>query len=212
MGKHLITSKIFFLLLIGVAMTVSACNTISEEPNNPARASTSQELGKRPESNSTAATDSSNPRKSSSSSPSPTEQPKSTPRQGSTNTKTTTAQAQAQRKNYKPVSLSEFAQGKPLTGDDPKAITLSVFGNAESQEGGSQEVTVDYPQSDLAVVTITRMGVADDSIGGIRYRAELVATSKPTSPGKQWKLVWAGSQMKCQPGRGHQDWSTELCL
>jgi hypothetical protein len=193
-------------------MTVSACNNIREEPNNPARASTSQELGQRPESSSTAATSSSNPRKFSSSSPSPTEQSKSTPRQGSTNAKATTAQAQAHRKNYKPLSLSEIVQGKPLTGDDPKALTLSVFGNVESQEGGSQEVTVDYPQSDLAVVTITRMGVADDSIGGIRYRAEFVATSKQTSPGKQWKLVWAGSQMKCQQGRGHQDWSTELCL
>lgn len=194
-------------------MTVSACNTISEEPNNPARASTSQELGQRSESNSTAATDSSNPRKSSSSSPSPSEQSKSTPRQGSTIAKTATAQAQAQRKNYKPLSLSEIAQSKPLTGNDPKALTLSIFGNVESQEeGGSQEVTVDYPQSDLAVVTITRIGVADDSIGGIRYRAELVATSDSTSTGKQWKLVWAGSQTKCQQGRGHQDWSTELCL
>jgi hypothetical protein len=195
-----------------MAMTVSACNTISEVPNSPAKASTSQELGQRPESNSTAATDSSNLSKSSSSSPSPTEQPKSTPRQGSTNAKATTAQAQAHRKNYKPLSLSEIARGKPLTGDDPKALTLSVFGNVESQEGGSQEVTVDYPQSDLAVVTITRMGIADDSIGGIRYRVELVTTSDSSSTGKQWKLAWAGSQMKCQQGRGHQDWSTELCL
>jgi hypothetical protein len=24
--------------------------------------------------------------------------------------------------------------------------------------------------------------------------------------------VWAGSQVKCQPGRGSQDWTTELCF
>ncbi|HEY9604161.1 MAG TPA: hypothetical protein V6C85_21280, partial [Allocoleopsis sp.] len=73
-----------------------------------------------------------------------------------------------ERQNYKPISLAEFAPNT-LVGANPKAIALSVFGNIES-EGGSQEVTVNYPQRERAIVMITQTGVADDSIGAIRYR------------------------------------------
>lgn len=114
-----------------------------------------------------------------------------------------------QRQNYQSISLAEFAPNA-LVGTNPKAIALSVFGNIES-EGGSQEVTVDYPQRDRAIVTITQTGVADDSIGAIRYRVEL-QKNRSAQASKQWEIVWAGSQVKCHPERGHQDWSTERCL
>jgi hypothetical protein len=115
----------------------------------------------------------------------------------------------AERQNYQPISLAQFAPNA-LVGTNPKAIALSAFGNIES-EGGSQGVTVDYPQRDRAIVTITQTGVADDSIGAIRYRVEL--QQNPTAQaGKPWKILWAGSQVKCHPERGHQDWSTERCL
>jgi hypothetical protein len=116
---------------------------------------------------------------------------------------------ESQRGDYKPVSLAEIEKAKASTGSDPKAVALSVFGNTDS-EGGSREVKVDYPQPDQAIVTITQTGVADDSIAAIRYRVELL--SKNSSPAtNSWKIVWAGSQFKCQQGRGHQDWSTKLC-
>ncbi len=124
--------------------------------------------------------------------------------------KTTVANPQVTRENYKPISLASVADGKPLTGSNPKAIAVSTFGNIES-EGGSQQVTVDYPQSERAIVTITQTGVADDSVGGIRHRVELQQTPSAQTQ-TQWKIVWAGSQVKCHPGRGHQDWSKELCL
>lgn len=115
----------------------------------------------------------------------------------------------AERQNYKSISLTEIAP-KALVGTNPKTVALSAFGNIESEEG-SQDVSVDYPQRDRAIVTITHTGVADDSIGAIRYRVEL--QQNPTAQAsKQWKIVWAGSQVKCHPGRGHQDWSTERCL
>lgn len=114
-----------------------------------------------------------------------------------------------ERQNYKPISLAEFAPNT-LVGANPKAIALSVFGNIES-EGGSQEVTVNYPQRERAIVMITQTGVADDSIGAIRYRVEL-QQNQTAQASKQWEIVWAGSQVKCHPERGHQDWSTERCL
>lgn len=97
-----------------------------------------------------------------------------------------------------------------MIGDDPKAIAVAAFGDVDS-EGGSRDVQVEYPEPDRAVVIITQTGVADDSVRAIRYRAELIPTTKSSQTGKQWKMVWAGSQFTCHPGRGHQDWSTKLC-
>ncbi len=27
----------------------------------------------------------------------------------------------------------------------------------------------------------------------------------------KWEIVWVGEQYKCQPNRGHQDWSGSVC-
>ncbi len=114
------------------------------------------------------------------------------------------------RADYKPVPLENITSG--LQGSDPSTIALNAFGNIES-EGGSRKVEVAYPQPGRAVVTITQTGVADDSVGAIRYRVELTTVGRSLlvkSP-PPWQIEWAGSQVKCWPGRGHQDWSTELC-
>jgi len=131
--------------------------------------------------------------------------------QNNSSAETTVSRVQVKREDYKPIGLSEIADANALRGNDPKAIALSAFGKTEL-EGGSRDVTVDYPQPNLAVVIITQMGLADDSVRGIRYRAELMPTTKSSQAGNQWEIVWAGSQVTCQPGRGHQDWSTKLCL
>ena len=118
--------------------------------------------------------------------------------------------AEAERTKYKPISLQEIKSANSLKGTDPKAIAIASFGQTES-EGGTREVTVEYPQQNLAVVTITQTGVADDSVGAIRHRVELVPTSPSAQTAKEWKLAWAGSQFKCHLGLGHQDWSTQNC-
>lgn len=114
------------------------------------------------------------------------------------------------RSQYKTISLQNIASPEALKGTDPKAIALKAFGNIES-EGGSRQVEMTNPQPDKAVVTITQTGVADDSISAMRYRVEFLSTSSAAQTGKQWQMVWAGSQHKCHVGRGHQDWSNELC-
>ena len=118
--------------------------------------------------------------------------------------------AESERAKYKPIPLQEIKSANSLKGTDPKAIAIAHFGQTES-EGGTREVTVEYPQQNLAVVTITQTGVADDSVGAIRHRVELVPTSPSAQTAKEWKLAWAGSQVKCHVGRGHQDWSTQNC-
>jgi hypothetical protein len=221
-------SKIF-LTFLGVAMTLSACNATSNNRSEPTPAAstysskpeTTPSEERSPATQPSLSQDNSQiqatptaTRSSQQDTTSPQRQPlarqpsqKLNPKNSGDKTTTTT---QILRGNYKSISLDKFADTNALVGSDPKAVALSAFGNIES-EGGSRQVTVDYPQPDRAIVTITQTGVADDSVGGIKRRVELQQT-KSAQTAEQWKAVWAGSQVKCQPGRGHQDWSTELCL
>jgi len=228
MSKHLIQSKIF-LAFLGVAMTLSACNGMSSnhpEPTPTATTYSSKPETTQSEERSPASQPSQTPTQenteaestattaipsSQSETTSPKRQPfASQPSQKLTSKSSTTANSQVQRENYKAISLDKIADADSIVGNDPKSVALSAFGNIDS-EGGSRNVTIDYPQSQRAIVTITQTGVADDSVGAIKHRVELQQT-KSAQTDQQWKVVWAGSQVKCHPGRGHQDWSTELCL
>lgn len=125
----------------------------------------------------------------------------STSWQQSKQSRRSTATSQASgRTGYEPISLASISS--PLTGNDPKAVAVQAF---KSSEPVSQRVEVSRPATNKAVVIVTQIGLQDDSVAGIRYRVELAQT------GQQWKIVWVGSQVKCQSGRGHQNWSSELC-
>ncbi len=83
---------------------------------------------------------------------------------------------------------------------------MQLFSNEEEQEGRkSEDILVTYPTRERSAIVQTVVGLADDSVGGIRHRIELRRTSN------KWEIVWVGRQYKCQPGRGHQDWSGTLC-
>lgn len=185
--------KTSLMLLASLAITLSACNRVSVESRNIE--------GNRSEPAPQVRT----PVKS----PSPLVTPTPLLSQDKSKVTTSTASVKVNRENYKPIALTQLTKNEALSGEEPKAIALAAFGDVDS-EGGSRDVKVEYPQPDRAVVIITQTGVADDSVRAIRYRAELVPTSK-SQTGKQWKIVWAGSQFTCQPGRGHQDWSMKLC-
>lgn len=120
-----------------------------------------------------------------------------------------TSDNQESRAGYQAIALAKLGKGDQLKGSDPKAIALRLFRNTEPERGKS-EITVEtnYPR---AVAIVTQIGIGDDSIRSIRYRAEFTATSATVPPDQEWTMVWAGSQFKCQPGRGHQDWSSKLC-
>lgn len=111
------------------------------------------------------------------------------------------------RANYDPIPLNSLTSNSEtnLTGNNLQEIALSFWGLSELRESQQQDIQVDYPNKNKAVVTLTQTGLLDDSVAGIRYRAEFVAM------GNNWEMIWAGKQQKCYPGRGHTDWSTELC-
>ncbi len=93
-----------------------------------------------------------------------------------------------------------------LVGADPEEIAVAAFGQSDPGEGNfNQEVMLVEETPTQALVSLTQTGRLDDSVEGMRYRLEFVPE------GDQWRLDWAGRQVRCQPNRGSQEWSTELC-
>jgi hypothetical protein len=80
-------------------------------------------------------------------------------------------------------------------GGEGQAATTSVLA-AEGPEGGG----------DQASVTVTRDGLADDSIRAVRYVIALERGGDGT-----WRLRTAQRLQRCQRDRGHQDFSPQLC-
>jgi WD40 repeat protein len=108
-----------------------------------------------------------------------------------------------------PVSTPQIA--KPVSiGKDPQAIALAGLGLTEVADSEQLEQAVEVDTADnLTTVKITQTNLADDSVAGRRYLVEFAPYGEQTA--QKWQLVWVGEQFKCQSGRGHQDWSAELC-
>jgi hypothetical protein len=78
---------------------------------------------------------------------------------------------------------------------DGGATTTSVFA-FEGPEGNADE----------ASVTVTRDGLADDSVRALRYRIVLERADD-----RSWRLQSAQRTQRCHEGRGSQEFSTKLC-
>ena len=130
---------------------------------------------------------------------------------------------EAIRNAYISLNLSEYwdvrasarearvnSNAKPSSiGSDPQAIALAALGLTEGIESETEEVEVDYPQEDIAVVIITQTNLLDDSVAGIRYQVKFAPYGNSTA--KLWQVVSAGQQFKCHRHRGHQHWNQNFC-
>ena len=119
------------------------------------------------------------------------------------------------RNSYDPLNLTRFWSDQAnntlsFIGHDPKLIAVAALGLNQKFESEKEEVELTYPQYNKAVVNISQTNLPDDSVFGIRYRVEF-APYGHISDDKQWQVIWAGKQYRCQPNRGHQNWSTTLC-
>ncbi|MEM7592785.1 MAG: hypothetical protein AAF383_14905, partial [Cyanobacteria bacterium P01_A01_bin.83] len=104
-------------------------------------------------------------------------------------------------------------------GQDIQAIALQGLGFNNIEEAHSEslrhrfadrlEIKQDYPQDNLATVTITQTKLSDDSVEGHRYLLEFAPYDDHKE--EKWQLIWAGEQFRCWSGQAHQDWGTDLC-
>jgi hypothetical protein len=111
------------------------------------------------------------------------------------------------RSGYTPINLKTIPN-HTLTDKDPKLLTIKIFGQRESaQPEGlrSESLEVSYPKANTAIIIFTIDGLADDSIDAQKYRIEMELVA-----GK-WKIIWAGTKVKCKPNRGHSNWSSQRC-
>ena len=112
----------------------------------------------------------------------------------------------AARSNYQAINGKEFLADRKITVSNPKDIAVKLFIlDGESEGRKSDQISVEYPTRETAVIVQTVVGLADDSVAGMRHRIELRLRQN------KWEIVWMGRQFKCQPNRGHQDWASGLC-
>jgi hypothetical protein len=87
--------------------------------------------------------------------------------------------------------------------------TAIEFANAGEGQAASTSVEVEEGaegSSGEASVTLTREGLADDSVRAVRYEVLLDKNGDGT-----WRLRSAKRLQRCHQGRGHQDFSPQLC-
>ena len=110
------------------------------------------------------------------------------------------------------VPVAEFNEFLDQTDPDsqrsPMRLTLE-FLKAEDPRASRTELAMssNVESADSARVVFTEDGIADDSIGATRYTIELTRQA----PGA-WRLDSAVWSQKCQPQRGHQDFSPAPCV
>ncbi len=96
------------------------------------------------------------------------------------------------------------------TGPTPGRLILDLLGpEVEFPNRQLLEITYGAGESKTTAIALySEVGLADDSVQGIRYRIEL----SRQIDSNQWRIDWLGSQAKCQPGRGQQDWGKATCI
>lgn len=72
--------------------------------------------------------------------------------------------------------------------------------------GLNERVQVDYDEASTTI-TITTTGFLDDSVAGERWSIDVEIGDDGL-----FRFVSGSSAFNCQPGRGHQDYSLELCI
>ncbi|MEL6439196.1 MAG: hypothetical protein AAFQ80_08100 [Cyanobacteria bacterium J06621_8] len=133
------------------------------------------------------------------------------------------------RDNYREISLNKYWSNQEYSevrksainsetdktgaiGQDLQAIALQGLNIEETEDlespstGDRLEIETEFPQNNLALVTVTQSKLRDDSVEGHRYLLEFVPYGE-----EQWQLIWAGEQFRCWQGRGQQNWATDLC-
>ena len=103
-----------------------------------------------------------------------------------------------------PTGIWAFGDVPGAAAASPEAAARAAAGPEE--DAGRTTAEVLNRRERHAVVIVTRTGLADDSVRDERIR---VATVRE---GRSWTVVDVVRQVRCHEGRGHADWSADLCL
>ena len=96
-----------------------------------------------------------------------------------------------------------IAAEQPFWAGDPELLAHQLAPTL----GDSEEVRIDFDGSEAPILTITTTGLLDDSVTATRT----IVTTRRADDGLL-RFVSGNSTFQCAPDRGHQDFSTELCV
>ncbi|MEN9231912.1 MAG: hypothetical protein Q6L68_13490 [Thermostichus sp. DG02_5_bins_236] len=110
---------------------------------------------------------------------------------------------------YTPINPQAFQEQYNLSDvSEPAQIGIELLQRYRQEPEGRQgeSLHIRYFPNQRAEILITLEGLADDSVQGKRYRLEIGWTEAG------WQMETVGSQQRCWPGRGHQNWSNQPCI
>lgn len=110
---------------------------------------------------------------------------------------------------YTPINPQAFQEQYALSEElDPAQVGIQLLQHYRQETEGrrGESLQIQYLPDQNAEILITLEGLADDSVQGKRYRVEMGWTEAG------WQMKTVGSQQRCWPGRGHQNWSPQPCV
>ncbi|MCF2971912.1 hypothetical protein L1047_11970 [Synechococcus sp. Nb3U1] len=110
---------------------------------------------------------------------------------------------------YTPIDPQVFQEQYDLSdASEPAQIGIQLLQRYRQEPEGRQgeSLHIRYLPDQNAEMLITLEGLADDSVQGKRYRLEMAWTEAG------WQVETVGSQQRCWPGRGQQNWSPQPCV
>ena len=116
---------------------------------------------------------------------------------------------EAESSEYQPLDEAEFLARFDLLPDlDPgeMGVQLSEIFRRWDEGRRGESLAIQYPEPNQAEIIVTLEGLGDDSVQDQRYRIEMIRSEA------NWQIESIGSQVRCVPGRGHQNWSPDPCL
>ena len=111
----------------------------------------------------------------------------------------------ATRSNYESLTSNSSLQNAKLPFLIPKISHQNSLAAIENLKAEKAMEFGGISHARTAVIMHTVVGLADDSMAGIRHRIELAFRQN------KWEIVWVGRQSQCQPNRGQQNWATGSC-
>jgi hypothetical protein len=108
-----------------------------------------------------------------------------------------------------PAPFNEFLRtaGPPVSTTPCDAAQVLLHLDRPRDDGVTVLVVVDPAHAADTTVTVTLEHLADDSVGAVRYVLRFERQVDDTI-----QLTSGAWSQRCQPGRGHDDFSTELCV
>ncbi|MEX1104861.1 MAG: hypothetical protein WEB78_01570 [Ilumatobacteraceae bacterium] len=82
-----------------------------------------------------------------------------------------------------------------------------LLGGDTAESGEAADVQEEPGTDEVTIVTVTRSNLMDDSIYATRHRFVLKRL-----PDALFRFIEGEWSQQCQPGRGHAEFSTELCI